>query len=662
MGGRREAAVNTQQQLRPYQQDAIAAIIDAWHRGKTPLIVIPTGGGKTTIFATLLAEHFNPQTQRALVLADTIELVWQPYERIRQQLGSRADNFHITNSSLAPCVGVVMGANDAVDARIVVATRQSLRRTRFERMLEHGAFDIVIIDEAHTVAAGGSFVDIVAWARAANPNVKVMGCTATPKRTDNKALAIIFDEISYNYRILDAIKDGWLVPPTRLAIRTTVNLSGIKTVSGDYKSDDLIAALDAANWVDLAVKAFKDHILEAQRPALAYFPGVQESKDFTLALQAEGIAAGHVDGETPDDQRAEMLAAYKRGDLRVVSNCAVLTKGFDAPSTSAILLARPTKSETLLTQIIGRGLRLSPGKADCLIVDLTPADTQALTIATLTGAMEHCDECGAEFYKGLTHCPICGAEVAKKTKTKPCRQCDAQIPITAKVCPECGYVYPASLGFDFSANKDYGEGLYTEVASLFGNLAAAWYRDDEGYMSTSVGEFGTLYICPPTGADGGWLRQRRQNGFNLLSRIDPELVNDLKDQISQVERMIRRADGYSLYYCVPSRRTETGGWSQGSVEYLRSNEDLASLIAEADLEAIKRAGEAKALTKKDSNWRLLPASDGQIRYLRTLGVRQVDPRITKGEAAQQITHLLAAKDVHRYVLADTLPAPKSEYA
>ena len=654
---------NTAQTLRPYQTDAIAAVIDAWHRGKTPLISVPTGGGKTTIFAELLVRHFDPQTERALVLADTIELVYQPYERIRDQFDGRLNELFVTPFALASGIGIVMADQDDSSARIVVATRQTLRRSRFNKLLEHGAFDIVVIDEAHMVAAGGGFNDIVNWCREANPRVRIMGCTATPKRSDKKALAVVFDEISYNYRIVDAIKDGFLVPPTRVKIKTTVDLSGIKLTNGDYKQDDLIAALDAANWTELAVQAYEEHILKADRPCLAYFPGVQESKDFTLALQAKGIPAGHIDGTTNDKVRADILAAYKQGDLRVVSNCFVLTKGFDAPHTSAILLARPTKSETLLTQIVGRGLRLFPGKKDCLVVDLTTTDANILSVATLTGAMETCTNpaCNVEFYKGLKACPACGTPASHAPNLKTCPNCKERIPGNAQDCPCCGYRFTGQQIFAWGDNKEHGEGLYSEYTSLFGELSAAWYSDDEGYMSTSVGESGTLLITPPDNADGGWLRQRRQRGLNMLHSIDPELLDELKQQISMVERMIRRVDGYSLYFAPSQKKDEYGNWSPARpVEYLRSNSDLASLIAEADTEALLRAGDAKSLSRKDSNWRLLPASQGQVNYLRTLGVREVPAEITKGQAAQQISHVLALRMVRKWVEADTLPAPVAE--
>ena len=133
------------------------------------------------------------------------------------------------------------------------------------------------------------------------------------------------------------------------------------------------------------------------------------------------MAAAHLDGNTPKDQRRAMLTDYKTGKLRVLSNFGVLTEGFDAPETAAILMARPTRSQTLFTQIVGRGLRPYPGKSDCLLIDLAVTDVRALEVGTLLGKMTMCKNCGIEHFAGLKACPHCGHPSVEGTFTRWCQ-------------------------------------------------------------------------------------------------------------------------------------------------------------------------------------------------------------------------------------------------
>lgn len=645
------------QTLRPYQNDAIRSVIQAWESGKTPLAVLSTGLGKTTIFAELLAQELDPNTERAIVLADTRELIYQPKERIESQWGDKLKPFYGPN--FAPGIGIVMGRHNDVSARIVVATRQTLRKAKFNEVVQHGAFDYVIIDEAHTVNPDGQFHDIVRLCRSINPKVKIAGFTATPKRTDNKALKVVFDDICFNYGIVPAIRDGWLVPATRIKIKTNVDLSRVEQSAGDYRVDKLIATLDASNWTQLAVDAYMKHIHDTGRQCLAYFPGVEESIQFTYALQQAGIAAAHVDGTTPDDQREKTVRDYKQGKLRVLSNMNVYTKGFDAPQTSAILMARPTKSETLFSQIIGRGLRLYPGKTDCLILDLTYVDTKILTVGTLLGELQTCHnpECLTEFYRGLKHCPQCGW-LAKKPVVKLCPECEAELPQNAKQCTECGYVF-LSLPRDPDEGKtEQGEGLVEEIASLFSGLGAAWHQGADGWLSCGIGDSGAFVIAPPSYQDGGRLRERLQRGMNMLHYIEEDLREELVNQIAMLERMLKRAEQHTLWFA-PKWDYETPAHLRKPVEFIRGNADLASLVSEADIEVLMRSGNNKRLVKRNEDWRLGMASIGQVNFMRKLGITVPDG-CTKGEAASLITHCLALRDVEKFISSDVLAEPVAE--
>lgn len=312
--------------LRDYQREGIDAIKIAWDLKKKPMVVVATGGGKTTMIAQLLVETV-PREDRALIVAHTEEIVSQIHKTIQKQYGDS--------------VGIVMGIQDDMHSQIIVATRQSLSTQRLSRL---GMFDVIVIDEAHHATPENTYGQIVEKILKKNQQTKLVGFTATPTGDER-----LFDEIVFSWTISDGINSGYLVPSRH--INATMG-----------------SILDSKNWLKLTLEAFKIYILPSNRPCLAFFPSVEMSRRFSQALKRHGISAAHIDGETPREERETILSKYKNGGIQIVCNMAVLTEGFDAPNTSAILMARPTRSQTLITQILGRGLRTAPGKRDCLIV------------------------------------------------------------------------------------------------------------------------------------------------------------------------------------------------------------------------------------------------------------------------------------------------------
>lgn len=464
----------TPQTLRDYQQEAIHTVKQAWSEGKEAVLAaLATGAGKTTILAQLLTEVLNPEHQRGLVIAHTQEIIYQLHDRIVNQYAGRLDQLYTPHFYSG--LGIVMGVNDNPHARIVIATRQSLHPQRLKTLLKSGKFDYLVVDEAHHALADNTYGAIVDTLKKANPKLKILGLTATPKRTDRKALGTIFDDIVYQWLIPDGIGQGYLVPVTRVKVKTKVNLSGINTARGDYSQTKLISALKTANWLDLSLQAFREHITPTQRQCLAFLPSVEMSRNFARQLQTDGIKAAHLDGTTPKEERVQLLKDYTQGKLQVISNMAVLTEGFDAPATSAIFLARPTRSSTLFTQIVGRGLRLYPNKQDCLLIDMTVLDTKALQIGTLLGRLLTCPECLTDYYAGFKKCPQCGAEPPKgEAKGEP------------------------NGRGKFKTGTAIGQGIESEYAPLFERAFAAWYTDGEGYFSCTLKfEQGALVIVPP---------------------------------------------------------------------------------------------------------------------------------------------------------------------
>jgi superfamily II DNA or RNA helicase len=187
--------------------------------------------------------------------------------------------------------------------------------------------------------------------------------TATPFRSDQLQLSRVFKDIVYTKRLLDLIEEGYL---TDIRVRTlpiAVNLSGVRMEQGDFREDDLSQALEPTieKLASIVAKEFR------RRKLIAFCPLRETSRLWTAALRKRGLPAAHVDGESPD--RAEILDAFARNDIRFLSNASLLTEGYDEPSIDAVLILRPTKSRILFSQMIGRGTRLFPGKDHLLVID-----------------------------------------------------------------------------------------------------------------------------------------------------------------------------------------------------------------------------------------------------------------------------------------------------
>jgi superfamily II DNA or RNA helicase len=635
------------QTLRPYQEDCVRAILMAWERrsdrGRVRALgSLATGGGKTTIIGELLRRSIDPQKQRALVFVHRREIVHQIRERIANQFSELEPAYRI-DGKLLPGIGIVMADYHDYEARIVVASQQSLNMNRLGRLLQAGKFDVVIVDESHHYAPDNTYHNILQRLVAENTDIKIAGFTATPKRSDRRALKAGFDEIVYEWSIFDGIAGEHLVPATRLRVTTGVDLSAIKSVNGDYQKNQMLSILDAANWLDLAMDAYQTYLHGKRRHILAFLPSVQMSRAFTERLKAEGVAAAHIDAKTPiratnpADQhqtRPEILRAFKTGELEVVCNYNVLTEGFDAPLVDAIIDARPSRSDTVKTQMWGRGLRPAPGKTDCLILDLTVADVNALERGTLLGKTRQCGQCGVQFFLGFKVCPNCHASHESSTK------------------PEQG---DGTGQFIRHSKRILMGDLQAEIVPLFDRLSSAWFRADDGteMMSSAVND-GALVIVPPSFADPTRLRERLRKGDYLLPRLDdPEDRKELLHQMGILRRQVERCEAYTLYYVCDRK-----------VEFIRANTDLASLIAEADLEALRRAGENSYLTKKNSRWRNphIPATPKQInmlRYILRLPAQVWNQQLSKDQAARLITHYKAAPFVRNFIENDCLPEPAS---
>lgn len=349
--------------LRDYQQAAVKAANQAWCEGLGRVVwSMATGTGKTVAFAAV-AERALRASRRVLILAHREELIQQAADKL---------------GAFAPwardLVGVVKAERDEWEAQCVVASVQSLQGARLERY-EPGAFSLVIVDECHHAAAPSY--------RAILDHLQVpyvLGVTATPKRGDGVGLHEVFARVVYTYALQDGIRDGHLCDVRQFTIETDTDLDGVATRAGDFAERQLAETVNTSGRNALVTQAYRDHA--AGRKAVAFCVDVAHAQDLAEEFRQAGYAAEAVWGGMGDEARADTLARFSAGELEVLTNCQVLTEGWDEPSVSCVLMARPTKSRLLYQQCVGRGTRLHPDKPDLLVLDFVDATRRHNLVTT----------------------------------------------------------------------------------------------------------------------------------------------------------------------------------------------------------------------------------------------------------------------------------------
>lgn len=349
--------------LRGYQLEAIDALDKDWVAGLLRLgISLPTGTGKTHVMAELAVEFASTnrfgsgivRPGRVLVLVHRDTLVEQTEQKMREHGAER----RVTT-------GVVKAARDVVGAAVTVASVHTLRsEKRLARIAEPG---LIIVDEAH-VSMSPTYARIFERF----PNALVAGFSATWVRSDNKKLGDFWQKISFSRSIRWAIREGYLVPPRGIAVgvpeSVTQGLADLKVRSGaDFRDEDLeqLVSVDAVR--DNVVRGYHEHA--AARSAVLFAPTVASAEFFRAGLRAAGVAAAGIYAGTSPRDRKRVFAAYRRREVSVLTTCTALAEGWDAPWCSAALMVRPTRHVGSYIQMVGRVLRLWPGKSDALVLD-----------------------------------------------------------------------------------------------------------------------------------------------------------------------------------------------------------------------------------------------------------------------------------------------------
>jgi DNA repair protein RadD len=398
--------------LRPYQEEAKAAVYTHLRmRDDNPCVVIPTAGGKTPVMASICKDAVGLWNGRVLILAHVKELLEQTADKLNKV-----------------CPEVRVGIYSAglkrrdTEHAVIIAGIQSVYR----RACELDAFDLVVIDEAHMIPADGDgmYRQFLADARTINPNVRIIGFTATPFRMRTGPICTpdgFLNHICYEVGVRELIVQGYLCPLVTKAGQVKADTSGLHIRAGEFVAGEVEALMDDAELVRAACA----EVVEATRErnaCLIFASGVKHGEHIVSVLKAKhDIDCGFVTGDTPTEERDATLARFKAGELKYLCNVNVLTTGFDAPAIDCVALLRPTMSPGLYYQMVGRGFRLHPGKMNCLVLDFGgnvvrhgPVDQIRVREYGGNGngqaPAKECPECRSVIAAGYVRCPDCGYE------------------------------------------------------------------------------------------------------------------------------------------------------------------------------------------------------------------------------------------------------------
>lgn len=333
-------------ELRKYQKEAENAIFSEWETGREKtLLVLPTGTGKTIVFAHVAAECVK-RGERVLILAHRGELLTQAADKIASACGLGC----AVEKAEQSCIGSWY--------RIVVGSVQTLMRESRLSKFPKNYFDTIIIDEAHH-AISSSYSNVLDHFDKA----KVLGVTATPDRGDMKNLGQLFQSLAYEYTLPKAIKEKYLSPIKALTIPLQLDLSNVSTQAGDFKASDIDTALDP--YLYKIADEMQKYCMD--RKTVVFLPLIKTSQKFRDILNEKGFSAAEVNGNS--SERSEILTDFENGKYNVLCNSMLLTEGWDCPSVDCVIVLRPTKVRSLYSQMVGRGTRLYEGKTELLLLD-----------------------------------------------------------------------------------------------------------------------------------------------------------------------------------------------------------------------------------------------------------------------------------------------------
>ena len=382
--------------LRRYQQDAIDGIIGSHRKGSRPLVVMATGTGKTHVFM----EYARRTNKRVMIVAERSEIVMQARDKLR----SVGEDVDVEMSNAWSDEGLhpprfVCASIQTLNANWRAKYSQSLKKQRRLERFNWSDFGLLVIDEAHH-AVSTSYRRLIDHAYQQNPDIKLLGVTATPDRLDKKSMVRVFDDVPFRYEMPTAIKDGYLVPIKQKFVRVnSMDFSDVKTRGTDLDITQLDAVMRYEKNLHGVVTPTMD--LAGDRPTLVFASSIKHAERMTeIFNRHRANCARVVHGKTDPDQRLMDLRDFRRGEYQFLINVQIATEGWDCPPVACVAVARPTKSRALYTQMVGRGTRTTvplkgvtpddrqaeiagSSKPDCLVLDFVGNSGEHQLICTI---------------------------------------------------------------------------------------------------------------------------------------------------------------------------------------------------------------------------------------------------------------------------------------
>lgn len=540
--------------LRPYQERALDNVDQAERDGvRRPLVVHPTGTGKTVTFGAAIKRRAD--RGRSIILVHREELAGQALEKLSWQAPDLS-------------TGLVKAGRNEVDADVVVASVPTVQRdARLAQLLfsaRRSPFGTIIADEAHHAPAP-SWTKVLMGLGAFNAvGPLAIGFTATPERDNGKTLGVWEKVVDY-MSIREAIYGNYLVPilPAEV-IETTMDMRKVRKTGGDYSDGDLGRELEDSGAIIQMADAVLEHA--SDRKGVAFLPTIKTSELLADALRARGIKAEHLDGNTETEHRKAILLRLKTGETQWVTNCAVLTEGFDEPSISCVLVGRPTKFHGLYVQMVGRGTRLYPGKKDLLILDVVGASNRHELIGVVDLGLDLDDR-----------------KTKKDGETEPlaCPTCEIPCEVTWHRCELCRRYLPVGITSQGEIRHENCRAGRKAKVDVFGASRLAWLPVGPAWV---LGAGKEVVVMVPEGVDTWKLAAYEGNKLSVLHDSLPSdwAMGIGEDRAKAFQKLVERS----------------ARWRSQSVTEAQKNRLMREGLPEKAIPRVRTSGEAADLVTR----------------------------------------------------------------
>ncbi|KAF9348802.1 hypothetical protein BGX26_012813 [Mortierella sp. AD094] len=648
-------------QLRPYQQECIDACLSNLSKGIMRQIVsLPVGSGKTVTFSHMMKNVPPPfpGANKTLILAHRQELLEQT-------------RLHVLRNGSGMTVSVDQGSRNAdMRADVIIASVPTLGRVGTPRLLKYNPkeFKCIIIDEAHHAAAE-SYGRILEHFGAHVPetHIFVYGCSATVRRHDGLRLGGAFDFISFHKSFITMIEDKWLCGLRVSTIQTDFDLKDVRMAGGDFSQKDLSVKVNTPVRNDIIVRSYMTYCAE-RKSTVVFAVDIEHLETLAEVFRKYGYDARGLSSKTSDEDRAQLLKDFRERKFPVIVNCGILTEGTDIPAIDSIIMARPTKSNVLFQQMLGRGMRLYPGKEDCLVLDFvdivkgeglvtlpTLLGLDASAVLNKTAAINSQEDVDA----------IRDQEIAGLESAEPDLQYPDETEVEETIDPMTGVKVARIRVLEY-------ENPYQLLGDCSGMPRRAWDMSTNAWVNVGPHTFvltfkNVTFKIEKSSSDGLYRCLKRVTLGGNERNVADASIKSFKGGVLTFQ------NNHAAAAAARKKQRERGGGDDEGGKLYKSkgtmlpieSDTVEDCVRGVDTWISKNIGHFPELLGRHARWRKLPASDSQMRFLRNLGYEHNAPiedneggedvdlvteqkrrreaarrPLTKGQAANMITRLV----------------------